>query len=120
MRLIFNTSFFEDTETVFDIAAGEEVDAAGTPAITLGKNYQAELFTLFSCSEHCVSSSVDLVGLQLWRGAFLLADFLLSQPNLLAGKKVLELAAGTGLTAVTASMMAESVTATGWWSRVFI
>ena len=63
-------------------------------------------------SEHCVSSSVDLVGLQLWRGAFLLADYLLAEPGLVAGRNVLELAAGTGLTAVTAGMMARSVTAT--------
>jgi len=55
---------------------------------------------------------VEMVGLQLWRGAFLLADFLLAHPSLLAGKKVLELAAGTGLTAVTAGIMAQSVTAT--------
>ena len=58
MRLIFNTSFFEDTETVFDIAAGDEVDAAGTLAITLGKNYQAEavyLILMFRalCEQQC-------------------------------------------------------------------
>jgi len=62
--------------------------------------------------EHCVSSSVDLVGLQVWRGAFLLADYLLAYPDMLLGKKVLELAAGTGLTAVTAATMASHVTAT--------
>lgn len=84
-------------ETTFDISTEVEVGGPGPLAITL---------------EHCVSSSVELVGLQLWRGAFLLADFLLSQPSLLAGKKVLELAAGTGLTAVTAGMMADAVTAT--------
>ena len=47
-------------------------------------------------AEHSVSSSVDLVGLQVWRGALLLADYLLSHPNLVSRKHVLELAAGTG------------------------
>ena len=87
-----------DAETTFDISTGLEVGGPEPQSITL---------------EHCVSSSRDLVGLQLWRGAFLLADFLLSQPSLVTGRKVLELAAGTGLTAVTAGMMADTVTATG-------
>lgn len=84
-------------ETTFDISGDAEVGIPGPLSITL---------------EHCVSSSVEMVGLQLWRGAFLLSDFLLAHPSLLAGKKVLELAAGTGLTAVTAGIMAQSVTAT--------
>eukprot|EP00092_Neocalanus_flemingeri_P015063 GFUD01016270.1.p1 GENE.GFUD01016270.1~~GFUD01016270.1.p1 ORF type:complete len:296 (+),score=88.09 GFUD01016270.1:56-889(+) len=84
-------------ETTFDIASCTGLGGPGPWAITL---------------EHCASSTRDLVGLQLWRGAFLLADFLLSQPSLVSGRKVLELAAGTGLTAVTAGMMADAVTAT--------
>jgi len=87
----------EYAETTFDISTGLGVGGPEPQSITL---------------EHCVSSSRDLVGLQLWRGAFLLADFLLSQPSLVSGRKVLELAAGTGLTAVTAGMMADTVTAT--------
>lgn len=59
-----------------------------------------------------MSSTVDLVGLQVWRGAFLLADYLLSHPDVFVGRKVIELAAGTGLTAVTAATMASHVTAT--------
>ena len=80
--------------------------------------------------EHSHSSSVDLVGLQVsrsccsrwtitmapcvqvWRGALLLADFLLADPALVAGSRVLELAAGTGITSLTAAMFARSVTAT--------
>jgi len=79
------------TETVFETSCGDPL------SITL---------------EHCVSSSVDLVGLQVWRGAFLLADYLLSHPDLFVGRKVIELAAGTGLTSVTAATMASHVTAT--------
>ena len=49
---------------------------------------------------------------QVWRGALLLSDFLLAKPELVEGKKVLELAAGTGLTSIVAATLAESVTAT--------
>jgi len=62
--------------------------------------------------EHRLASSVDLVGLQLWRGAFLLGDFILANPDLIKGKKVLELASGTGFTSVVAAGFAESVIAT--------
>lgn len=61
---------------------------------------------------HCTSSSVDLVGLQVWRGALLLSDFVLANPKLLQGKTVLELAAGTGLTSIVAATLAHAVTAT--------
>ena len=54
----------------------------------------------------------------MWRGALLLADYILASPHLVRNKRVLELAAGTGLTSVTAGMFAHSVTATdvdrGW------
>lgn len=48
----------------------------------------------------------------MWRGALLLSDFLLANPKLIQGKKVLELAAGTGLTSIVAATLAASVTAT--------
>ena len=62
--------------------------------------------------EHSLSTSVDLVGLQVWRGSLLLADCLLSSPHLLTGRRVLELAAGTGITSITAGLMARSVVCT--------
>ena len=62
--------------------------------------------------EHSQATSVDLVGLQVWRGALLLADFILARPDLVRNKRVLELAAGTGVTSVTAGLLASSVTAT--------
>ena len=54
----------------------------------------------------------DPLCVQVWRGALLLADFLLADPALVAGSRVLELAAGTGITSLTAAMFARSVTAT--------
>jgi len=62
--------------------------------------------------EHASNSSVSLVGLQVWRGALFLADFLIEQRELLKGKVVLELASGTGITAIVASAWAARVTAT--------
>ena len=62
--------------------------------------------------EHSQATSVDLVGLQVWRGALLLADFILARPDLVRDRRVLELAAGTGVTSVTAGMFASAVTAT--------
>ena len=49
---------------------------------------------------HYRATEIDLVGLQIWRGALLLADFLLSNPGEIAEKSVLELAGGTGITSV--------------------
>ena len=48
----------------------------------------------------------------MWRGALLLSDFVLANPQLLQGKTVLELAAGTGLTSIVAATLAHAVTAT--------
>ena len=59
-----------------------------------------------------MSSSVDLVGLQVWRGALLLADYILANPSMLAGKHVLEVAAGTGITSLVAGMFARTVVST--------
>ena len=41
--------------------------------------------------------------LQVWRGALLLADLLLSQPQLVAARTVAELGAGCGLASVAAA-----------------
>lgn len=62
--------------------------------------------------EHSLSSSVDLVGLQLWRGALLLADFILAHPDIFKNRNILELAAGTGLTSVIAAIFGRQVTVT--------
>lgn len=53
--------------------------------------------------EHLNSTSLNLVGLQVWRGALLLADFLLYH-NEFCNQKILELAAGVGLTSIAAGI----------------
>ncbi|XP_057201457.1 methyltransferase-like protein 22 [Triplophysa rosa] len=59
--------------------------------------------------EHTMATPLEDVGKQIWRGAFLLADFILSQVNLFKGATVLELGAGTGLTSIVTAMAAKTV-----------
>ncbi|CAG9088632.1 unnamed protein product [Plutella xylostella] len=65
--------------------------------------------------EHSPRTNIALVGLQVWRGAFLLGDLLISLGlrGELAGRTVLELGAGTGITSFVASMYAKRVVCTG-------
>ncbi|XP_030019919.2 LOW QUALITY PROTEIN: methyltransferase-like protein 22 [Manduca sexta] len=64
--------------------------------------------------EHSSKTKISLVGLQVWRGAFLLGDWLihLGLKGELAGKNVLELGAGTGVTSFVAAMYAKKVVCT--------
>ncbi|XP_072947606.1 methyltransferase-like protein 22 isoform X2 [Epargyreus clarus] len=64
--------------------------------------------------EHSFQTKIALVGLQVWRGAFLLGDLLiyLGLKGQLEGKSVLELGAGTGLTSFVAAMYAKKVVCT--------
>lgn len=56
-------------------------------------------------SEHSQSTVLDLVGLQIWRGALLLADWLIHNGESLSNDSViLELASGVGLTSIVAAM----------------
>ena len=71
-------------------------------------------------TEHHVNTPLDMVGLQVWRGAFLLADFLLHSATneaknfkIFHDDMVIELGAGTGLTSIVAGMVAGHVVSTG-------
>jgi len=63
--------------------------------------------------EHGKSTTLDKVGLQVWRGALLLADWVLHNTKLLQSATVLELGSGTGLTSIAAAMVAKEVISTG-------
>ena len=56
---------------------------------------------------------MKLVGLQLWRGALLLGDYILSHPELFQNKTVLELGSGVGLDSIVAGIVAKEVICTG-------
>lgn len=50
---------------------------------------------------------------QVWRGSFLLADFILSKPDKFKGATVLELGAGMGFTSIVMATVAKTVYCTG-------
>ncbi|XP_011061470.1 PREDICTED: methyltransferase-like protein 22 [Acromyrmex echinatior] len=62
--------------------------------------------------EHSVSTELNLVGLQVWRAAFLLADYILSHQDLFRNQIILELGSGVGLTSIVASYLAKEVICT--------
>ncbi|XP_053195266.1 methyltransferase-like protein 22 isoform X2 [Scomber japonicus] len=59
--------------------------------------------------EHTMATPLEDVGKQIWRGAFLLADFIFSKPFMFKGATVLELGAGTGLTSIIMATIAKTV-----------
>lgn len=59
--------------------------------------------------EHTMATPLEDVGKQVWRGAFFLADFILSDPLMFRGATVLELGAGTGLTSIIMATIAKTV-----------
>ncbi|KAJ8950646.1 hypothetical protein NQ318_010846 [Aromia moschata] len=57
--------------------------------------------------EHQKSTVLDLVGLQIWRGSLLLADWLIhNNKSISKDSYILELGSGVGLTSIVASMFA--------------
>lgn len=60
-----------------------------------------------------MSTELKLVGLQIWRGALLLGDYILSYPELFQNKVVLELGSGVGFDSIVAGTLAKEVICTG-------
>ncbi|XP_064406163.1 methyltransferase-like protein 22 isoform X1 [Halichondria panicea] len=59
--------------------------------------------------EHAMSTTLPNVGLQVWRGALLMSDYLLAHSESVEGAIVLELGAGTGLVSLVAAIAAAQV-----------
>ncbi|CAL9703677.1 unnamed protein product [Knipowitschia caucasica] len=59
--------------------------------------------------EHTMATLLEDVGKQVWRGALLLADFVLAGPGVFKGATVLELGAGTGLSSIITASVAKRV-----------
>lgn len=68
--------------------------------------------TLENITEHKKSTILSEVGLQVWRGAFLINDFILSNRELFSNKRIIELGSGVGLTSILASIYAKKVICT--------
>ena len=65
-------------------------------------------------TEHAMSTSLEKVGQQVWRGALLMVDYLIGWGNSrLEDSVVLELGAGTGLVSIVAASKAHHVFCTG-------
>uniref|UniRef100_A0A8C5F6F0 Methyltransferase-like protein 22 n=1 Tax=Gadus morhua TaxID=8049 RepID=A0A8C5F6F0_GADMO len=61
---------------------------------------------------HTMATSLQDVGKQVWRGAFLLADYIYSHASVFRNATVLELGAGTGLTSIIMATAAKRVYST--------
>uniref|UniRef100_A0A8C4FDA9 Methyltransferase-like protein 22 n=1 Tax=Catagonus wagneri TaxID=51154 RepID=A0A8C4FDA9_9CETA len=59
--------------------------------------------------EHTMATPLEDVGKQVWRGALLLADYILFRRDFFRGRTVLELGAGTGLASIIAATVARTV-----------
>ncbi|XP_007498739.1 methyltransferase-like protein 22 isoform X1 [Monodelphis domestica] len=59
--------------------------------------------------EHTMATPLEDVGKQVWRGAFLLADYILFQRDLFKSCTVLELGAGTGIASIITATVAKTV-----------
>ena len=59
--------------------------------------------------EHEVKTTLNLVGLQLWRASFYLIDYLLNNLDTIRQKQVVDLGAGLGVTSLFGCIYAETV-----------
>ncbi|XP_065362652.1 methyltransferase-like protein 22 [Calliphora vicina] len=62
--------------------------------------------------QHSEATEIRLVGLQVWRGALLLADYIFHKRDELKNKQILELGAGVGLTSIAAGLYVRKVVCT--------
>ncbi|CAK8696919.1 unnamed protein product [Clavelina lepadiformis] len=61
---------------------------------------------------HRMSTSLNLVGLQLWRGSLLMCDYAIHNAEMFRDKNILELGAGVGLTGILLGQYAASILCT--------
>nr|CAG4643460.1 EOG090X0C5G [Ilyocryptus agilis] len=93
--------------------AGKEGDADDDGDLLVRRKNHVDDYCLEI--KHHVNTSLDLVGLQVWRGALLLADFLLhlsAELKITQDKSILELGAGTGISSIVAGMVTKQVLST--------
>ncbi|GCC37046.1 hypothetical protein chiPu_0015546 [Chiloscyllium punctatum] len=87
--------------------------------ISKGEEYSSEEYEE-DCSickeiriEHTMDTTLEDVGKQVWRGAFLLADYIWNNSYLFRDCTVLELGAGTGMTSIVMATVAKTIYCTG-------
>lgn len=100
-----------DKDNDLDIDRDEEIVLyIGTYLLYINLSKMLKLLFIL---EHNVSTELQMVGLQVWRGALLLADYILSNPDLFREKIIMELGSGVGLTSIVASFLAKEIICTG-------
>ncbi|XP_061394853.1 methyltransferase-like protein 22 [Musca vetustissima] len=62
--------------------------------------------------QHSEATEIKLVGLQVWRGALLLADYIFHRRDEFKDKTIMELGAGVGLTSLAAALYVKKVVCT--------
>uniref|UniRef100_A0A1B6GD54 Methyltransferase-like protein 22 n=1 Tax=Cuerna arida TaxID=1464854 RepID=A0A1B6GD54_9HEMI len=103
-------SYFKFTyplEAVNGDLNGVETDEDGDLVVVRKKNNEKIIKI-----EHSTATPLRLVGLQVWRGALLLADYVLHNAQALSQSTVLELGSGVGLTSIVTSLVARRVICT--------
>ncbi|KAJ6657607.1 hypothetical protein lerEdw1_002323 [Lerista edwardsae] len=75
----------------------------------LEEEEQGDMNTSIIKIEHTMATPLEDVGKQVWRGAFLLADYILSSPDLFKDHVVLELGGGTGIVSIIVAKAAKTV-----------
>ncbi|XP_013415585.1 methyltransferase-like protein 22 [Lingula anatina] len=89
---------------------GLVLDEDGDVVVSRHKDIEEEQDVIYI--EHAMATKLSDVGLQVWRGALLLCDFILSQRSEFIDKVVLELGSGAGLASILLSAVAQTVYAT--------
>ena len=92
-RLILSTLMAETSIARIDLLIdSDEEDCHSERRAKVRKN------SIVLSIEHCTTTAVSDVGLQVWKGAFLLSDYLISIRDELSMYLIVELGAGCGLT----------------------
>ncbi|GJQ79007.1 hypothetical protein Trydic_g168 [Trypoxylus dichotomus] len=88
----------------FDVPSAPKVDADGDYELQRKPRKKEDEYQEVDI-EHSTRTSLHLVGLQIWRGALLLADWLIyNSKKFEENCKIMELGSGVGLTSIVASM----------------
>ncbi|XP_013068398.1 methyltransferase-like protein 22 isoform X1 [Biomphalaria glabrata] len=87
----------------------EEVDDTHL-LISSADDYKCHVITI----EHKMETSIYNVGYQVWSGALLMCDYLLSIHDVLDKAHVVDLGCGTGITSIVAAMFAKHVVCTDY------
>nr|XP_044602491.1 methyltransferase-like protein 22 isoform X2 [Equus asinus] len=94
---------FLNTSLIVTHVPAQPSPPPGSPAASASRSH------VLIQPEHTMATPLEDVGKQVWRGALLLADYILSQWGLFQGRTVLELGAGMGLTSIIAATVAQTV-----------